>query len=89
MAWFQEIHRICKRLKADYDPVVEFVSSTQKEGKQASPVFDPGLISGHCIIPRTEKLRATFPSKLVDALLEWNRRKAEEMKTSKQRAACE
>ena len=79
MSWFQEIHRICKHFEAHYDQVVEFVGSTEKEGKQARPVFHPGVIGGHCIIPNAEKLHLAYPSKFAEALLESNRKRQQEM----------
>jgi UDP-glucose 6-dehydrogenase len=82
MSWFQEMHRICAQFEAQYDEVVEFVGSTEREGKQARPIFHPGVIGGHCIIPNAEKLRAAFASKFVEALLESNRRRQEELGTS-------
>ena len=79
MSWFQETHRICKHFRADYDTVVKFVGSTEQEGKQARPVFHPGVIGGHCIIPNAEKLIAAYQSLFVQALLESNRRRAAEI----------
>jgi len=80
MSWFQEIHRISKKFQAHYDQVVEFVGSTEREGKQARPIFHPGVIGGHCIIPNAEKLQAVFTSKFAEALLESNRRREEEVR---------
>jgi len=81
MSWFQEIHRICKHFEAQYDQVVEFVGSTEREGKQSRPVFHPGVIGGHCIIPNAEKLQSVFPSKFAEALLDSNRLRKEELET--------
>jgi len=80
MSWFQEMHRICEQFEAHYDQVVEFVGSTEREGKQARPIFHPGVIGGHCIIPNAEKLRAVFPSKFAEALLESNRLREKEIR---------
>lgn len=85
MSWFQEMHRICKQFEAQYDQVVEFVGSTEREGKQARPVFHPGVIGGHCIIPNAEKLRSVFPSKFAEALLESNRLRERELRTEPKR----
>lgn len=79
MSWFQEIHRICRQFEAQYDQVVEFVGSTEREGKQARPVFHPGVIGGHCIIPNAEKLYAVCRSKFAGALLESNRMRQQEV----------
>ena len=79
MSWFQEIHRISREANAQYDQVVEFVGSTEREGKQARPIFHPGVIGGHCIIPNAEKLLSIYRSKFVEALLESNRRRQQEV----------
>ena len=80
MSWFQEIHRISKKYQAQYDQVVEFIGSTEREGKQVRPIFHPGVIGGHCIIPNAEKLQAVFTSRFAEALLESNRRRQEELR---------
>ena len=59
--------------------VVDFVGSTGKEGKQARPIFHPGVIGGHCIIPNAEKLDSLYPSAFVEALLESNKKRAKEL----------
>jgi UDP-glucose 6-dehydrogenase len=82
MSWFQEIHRICKHFEAQYDQVVEFIGSTEREGKQARPVFHPGVIGGHCIIPNAEKLRSVYQSRFAEALLESNRKRQQETDNS-------
>jgi UDP-glucose 6-dehydrogenase len=79
MSWFQEIHRICQKFDADYNTVVEFLASTEEEGKQVRPVFHPGVIGGHCIIPNAEKLLAAYPSPFAQALLDSNRKRAKEL----------
>jgi len=79
MSWFQEIHRVCKKFEARYDEVVEFVGSTEREGKQPRPVFHPGVIGGHCIIPNAEKLHSVYPSKFAEALLQSNKMRQQEI----------
>lgn len=79
MSWFQEINRICRNLNAQYDEIVEFVGSTEREGKQARPIFHPGVIGGHCIIPNAEKLYSTYHSKFAEALLESNKKREQEV----------
>jgi UDP-glucose 6-dehydrogenase len=79
MSWFQETHRICRHFEAQYGQVVDFIGSTEREGKQTRPVFHPGLIGGHCIIPNAEKLLSVYYSKLAEALLESNRRRQQEL----------
>jgi UDP-N-acetyl-D-mannosaminuronate dehydrogenase len=79
MSWFQEINRICKTLNVQYEEVVEFVGSTEREGKQARPIFHPGVIAGHCIIPNAQKMESIYPSKFVEALLESNQKRIKEI----------
>jgi len=79
MAWFQDVHRICRQFQAHENQVVEFIGSTEEEGKQPRPVFHPGVIGGHCIIPNAEKLYRVYHSKFVEALLESNRKRQEEL----------
>ncbi|HKT21153.1 MAG TPA: hypothetical protein VJR06_00825, partial [Nitrososphaerales archaeon] len=78
MSWFQEISRMCEHFGADFDQVVDFVGSTEREGKQPRPIYHPGVIGGHCIIPNAEKLESLYRSKFVEALLESNKKRAEE-----------
>lgn len=79
MSWFQEIHRVCREFEAHYEEVVEFVGSTEREGNQPRPVFHPGVIGGHCIIPNAEKLRSVYPSKFAEALLQSNKTRQQEI----------
>ncbi len=79
MSWFQEINRMCRKFDANESQVVEFLRSTERDGKQARPIFHPGVIGGHCIIPNAQKLQASYPSKFVEALLESNKRRQQEI----------
>lgn len=79
MSWFQEINRICRHFNARNEEVVEFIGSTENEGKQARPIFHPGVIGGHCIISNAEKLNSVYPSKFIEALLESNRKRQQEL----------
>jgi UDP-N-acetyl-D-mannosaminuronate dehydrogenase len=79
MSWFQEISRMSEHFGARFDEVVDFIGSTEKEGKQARPVFHPGVIGGHCIIPNAEKLKSAYDSKFVEALLESNLKRQKEV----------
>ena len=78
-AWFQEIHRICKASGAKFSEVCDFIGSTEKEGKQPRPLFHPGVIGGHCILPNAQKLYQLYASKFVEALLESNKRRLVEI----------
>lgn len=81
IAWFQEIHRICKRFNINENKVVEFFRSNEKdsEGKYPRPVFCPGVIKGHCVIPNAQLLNEVFPSPFVDIILDSNKRRKKEV----------
>ncbi len=80
IAWFQEIHRISKQFDIDEENVIEFFKSNETDsgGKHPRPVFYPGVIEGHCVIPNARLLNNVFPTPFVDIILDSNkRRKAE------------
>jgi len=84
MSWFQEINRICGNFGASFDQVVDFIGSTEREGKQARPVFHPGVIGGHCIMPNAKKLFDSYPSEFVKAMLDSNELRAKEIKNEQE-----
>ncbi len=83
MSWFQEINRMCGYFDANFDEIVDFLATTEKEGKQARPIFHPGVIGGHCIIPNAMMLERAHPSKFVEALLESNTKRVQEVSALK------
>ena len=76
-AW-QELHRMALRFGADAEKIAEFVAEVH-EVLRDRPVYYPGVIGGHCLIPNTEILRRVYPSKLLDFILESNRLREEEI----------
>ncbi len=69
-AW-QEVHRMAMRFGADIGVVAEFVAEVH-EVLRDRPVYYPGVIGGHCLIPNTRILRSVYQSKLLDFILESN-----------------
>ncbi|UCH31493.1 MAG: hypothetical protein JSV05_08365 [Candidatus Bathyarchaeota archaeon] len=81
ITWFQEIHRICERFKINEKQVIEFFKTNERDsgGIHKRPVFYPGLISGHCIIPNAKLLSELYQSPFVKTLLESNKRRKAEL----------
>jgi UDP-N-acetyl-D-mannosaminuronate dehydrogenase len=80
ITWFQEIHRICKKFHLREEEVIEFFRTNERDsgGKHLRPVFYPGVITGHCVIPNAELLQQLFPSPFVKVLLESNEKQKKE-----------
>ena len=69
IAWAQEIERYCVKLGINYDEVVSFYD----EIKFFPPVkYFPGVIGGHCVMPNIDILLQTFPSGLLQAIVQSN-----------------
>ncbi len=76
-AW-QELHRMALRFGADVGRIAEFIAEVH-EVLRDRPVYYPGVIGGHCLIPNTEILRSVYDSRLLDFILESNRLRSEEI----------
>jgi len=76
---FQEMHRISRHFKADFDEVVDFLADTHR-GRFDRPIMFPGVIGRHCVIPNIELLLETYDSKFLRLILESNKKRKEEMK---------
>ncbi len=78
IAWAQEIERYCTKLGANYDEVVSFY----EEIKFFPPVkYFPGVIGGHCVMPNIDILLQKFPSDLLQAIVQSNVLKQENLGT--------
>jgi UDP-N-acetyl-D-mannosaminuronate dehydrogenase len=82
IACFQEMHRISRCFKADFDEVVDFVEDGHRV-LYDRPVHYPDVIGGHCLIPNTELLLKSYDSKFLRLILESNERRKEEVKDRK------
>jgi len=79
IAWWQEMHRITKHFNADMATITEFIGEIHEQLKDKPPMF-PGFIGGHCLIPNTLMLYNVYKSKFLEAILESNARRLEELK---------
>jgi len=77
IAFFQEIDRMCTSLKADFEIVSKFQALTTQESghRHLRPVFYPGIIGGHCLIPNAQLLESEYDSPFIKAILESNNKK--------------
>jgi UDP-N-acetyl-D-mannosaminuronate dehydrogenase len=85
---FQEMHRIAKHFKADFDDTVDFLEDTHRV-RLDRPVMFPGEIGGHCIIPNTKLLLESHDSEFLRLLLESNEKRKQEMKDPKTKEEAE
>lgn len=82
IASWHEVHRIAMRFGADLDTVAEFVSEVHEVLKDR-PIYYPDVIGGHCLIQNTEILFRQTGSRLLELVLESNRKRAEEVMDEK------
>lgn len=78
ISWFQEMHRICRAFKADFLEVIDMLEDVHKV-RFDRPIFYPGFIGGHCLIPNAELLLKAYKSKFIEAVLESNKLRQEEL----------
>ncbi|UCG36037.1 MAG: hypothetical protein JSV64_05250 [Candidatus Bathyarchaeota archaeon] len=80
ITWFQEIHRICKEFNLKEEEITHFFRTNQKEsgGRHQRPVFYPGIIKGHCVIPNAKMLEELYQSPFVKVILDSNEKRKEE-----------
>ena len=87
IGWFQEVDRICREFSVNSRDVLAFLRSdqTESDGKHSRPIFVPGVIGGHCVIPNAEMLNHALQqytgrtSGFLDALLASNKLRKEEL----------
>ena len=83
MAWmivgFQEMHRISRHFNADFDQVVDMIDDIHRVDFN-KPVHYPDVIGGHCLIPNTKLLLKSYPSKMLQFIIESNEKRKEEIK---------
>ena len=76
IGWAQEMNRFCEKMGASYEEMSKFF----EEISYLPPkVFVPGHIGGHCVIPNTQILQNQFDSKFLDALIDSNEKRAQEL----------
>lgn len=79
IACFQEMHRISRHFKADFDEVVDMLEDIHRVDLN-KPLHYPDVIGGHCLIPNTELLLKGYDSKFLRLILESNEKRKEEIK---------
>ncbi len=79
IACFQEMHRVSRHFKADFDDTVDFLEDTHRV-RLDRPIMFSGVIGGHCLIPNTKLLLADYDSEFLRLILESNEKRKEETK---------
>jgi len=75
IGWAQEVERMAAQCNASYNEVNAFIQEIDYLPKN---VF-PGFIGGHCVMPNIAILRNAFASKFLDAVVESNESKEQEL----------
>jgi UDP-N-acetyl-D-mannosaminuronate dehydrogenase len=76
---FQEMHRIARFFKADFNDVTDFLEDTHLV-RHDRPIMFPDVIGGHCLIHNAELLLKSYNSKFLQLIFESNERRKEEVK---------
>jgi UDP-N-acetyl-D-mannosaminuronate dehydrogenase len=76
---FQEMHRISRHFKTDFDDTVNFLEDTHRV-RLDRPIMFPGVIGGHCLIPNVELLLKSYDSAFLQLALKSNKERVEEVK---------
>jgi UDP-N-acetyl-D-mannosaminuronate dehydrogenase len=79
IACFQEMHRISRHFRAEFDDVVDFIEDTHRV-RFDRPVMFPDVIGGHCLIPNVKLLLEIYDSPFLRLILESNDRRNGEIK---------
>jgi UDP-N-acetyl-D-mannosaminuronate dehydrogenase len=79
IACFQEMHRISRDFKADFDDTVDFLEDTHRV-RLDRPIMFPGVIGGHCLIQNIELLLSTNDSEFLQLVLKSNEKRTQEIK---------
>lgn len=76
IAFAQELDRYAGAVGADYDQATGFFDEVDYLPRTR---YFPGVIGGHCVIPNLRLMLRVAPSPLLEAVLDSNRRRAEEL----------
>jgi UDP-N-acetyl-D-mannosaminuronate dehydrogenase len=88
IACFQEMHRISRHFKADFDEVVDMLGDIHRVDLN-KPIHYPDVIGGHCLIPNTELLLGAYDSRFLGLILESNEKRKEEIRDESVRQEVE
>ncbi|MGC2172939.1 MAG: hypothetical protein WA555_12795 [Candidatus Sulfotelmatobacter sp.] len=75
IGWAQDVERMAAQCGASYDDVNAFI----KEIDYLPTNVFPGFIGGHCVMPNIAILRSKLASKFLDAVVESNESKEQEL----------
>ncbi len=78
IAFFQEAHRISKHFSANLQDIVSSIGEIHKV-RLDRPVWFPGVIGGHCLIPNTELLLSVYDSEHLRLILNSNEKRKREI----------
>jgi UDP-glucose 6-dehydrogenase len=76
IAFAQELNRYANRVDGDYAEVLDFFEEVDF---LPSTKYFPGFIGGHCVIPNIDLMRTIASSPMLEAVLESNRLRVEEL----------
>ena len=76
---FQEMHRISRHFKADFDEVVDMIEDIHR-ARLNKPLHYPGVIGGHCLIPNCKLLLSRYDSEMLRLILNSNEKRRREIR---------
>jgi len=76
IAFAQDLDRYARRVGADYEQAIDFFEEVPFLPRTR---YFPGFIGGHCVIPNIQLLRRIAGSAMLDAILESNAARAQEV----------
>lgn len=88
IVFFQEMHRISKHFGADLDAIVGAIEDIHRV-RLDRPIWYPGVIGGHCLIPNTELLLKGYDSEFLRMILESNEKRREEIRNENVKSEVE
>lgn len=81
VGWAQEAERFAASFGTSYEEVNSFIEEVDF---LPSHIF-PGFIGGHCVMPNIDLLKRSFDSRFLDAIVESNKRKQQEMEAEERK----
>jgi len=78
IAFAQEMNRYAERVGGDYSEAIDFFDEVDFLPRQR---YFPGFIGGHCVIPNIKLLLQIAPSQALEAILDSNERRANELQS--------
>ncbi|MGA9720880.1 MAG: hypothetical protein WBQ86_00365 [Candidatus Binatus sp.] len=78
IAFAQEMNRYAERVGGDYTEAVDFFDEVDFLPRKR---YFPGFIGGHCVIPNIKLLLEIAPSPALEAILDSNERRANELES--------